>query len=181
MNVLTEEEWKTIEEFPIYEISNLGRIRNVVIDKEMKHSKTQFGHHKITLYDEWNDKRYTRSVALLVAQAFCEVPDHRCNRVIMLDGDLDNVVASNIAWRPGWFVWKYSRQFKEPQPLNFQNLPVVEMITDTRYENIMEAGIALGMLWQDIWMSCLNGYSYIPNKYVFRMEHESQEDYLRRV
>lgn len=178
---MSDEIWKPITEFPIYEISNYGNIFSVLRDRMMRPSRTREGHLKISLYSEWDESRYTRSVALLVAREFVEVETvhesdyHRPVSVIHKDGDFENVHAANLAWRPYWFVWKYTRQFREAQPSRYHEIPIIEINTGMRYDSIVEAGTELGMLYRDIWSSCIDGISYIPNKYVFEMDRHRME------
>lgn len=178
---MDDEVWKTITDFPIYEISNYGRIHSLLRDMIMKPSKTREGHLKISLYSEWDNSRFTRSVALLVAREFVEIETthitdyHRPTSVIHKDGKFENVHASNLAWRPPWFVWKYTRQMRTIQPSRYYEVPVIEVGSGIRYDSIVEAGVELGMLFQDIWLSCLNGVPYIPNKYVFEIDRKRLE------
>jgi hypothetical protein len=164
-----EEEWKPIEEFQNYQISNLGRIYSEVRDHMMSPSVNNWGHIKITLSSEWNSTRWTRSVAQMVAHAFVENPEGY-QGLIHLDGDPTNVAAHNLAWRPKWFEWKYSRQFKEDQPIHYTNLPVIDNFGNC-YDNIIEAGQVNGMLYHDIWMSCHDGVAYLPNTHIFEIDH----------
>src|SRR5688500_4813032 len=102
-----ESRWATIKEFPIYEISDSGEIYNTRTRQYMRTSKTTFGHTKITLTD-FDGSRHTRSVALLVAEVFVRPPNFMCDTLIVLDGDFSNLRASNLAWRPDGFAWKYT-------------------------------------------------------------------------
>lgn len=163
-----EEVWVSIVEFPDYKISNLGRIYNERLDSIMRISQTQHGHLKITLVSAWDGKRYTRSVAFLVAERFVLRPSLIYNQIILLDGDLTNVAAYNLVWRPDWFAWKYARQLRTRQPRYLQNLPVCDVTTGVVYDSITEAGITLGLLFEDIWNSCNSGLKIYPDGAVFQ-------------
>lgn len=161
----SDERWVTITEFPNYLISTHGRIWNDFIGRLMKTSRTKSGHVKITLRSDWDNTRYTRSVALLVGKAFVENPRPLFfNAVMLLDNNLSNVRADNIVWRPAWYVWKYSRQFKEEQPRHYHNLPVRNDLTGEVYPSIIAAGTAEHQLFEDIWKSTYDGIAYIPNQ-----------------
>lgn len=157
-----EEQWRTILEFPNYQISNKGRVFNLRTKREMNTSSTNYGHSKITLTD-YDGKRYTRSVALLVAQAFVPAPNIMCDTLMVLDGNLDNVDATNLAWRPNWFAWKYTRQLKTIQPVHYHNLHVMNTTLGIEYSSIIEAGIAEGLLFSDIWESTYTGKKVYPD------------------
>ena len=165
--------WKTIKEFPNYEVSNLGRIHNKNDGRLMSISHNNYGHSKITLASESDHHRYTRSVTQLVAQLFVEKPNDLCDTVVILDGDLFNIAAHNIAWRPRWFAWSYSRQLKTQQPLNYHNLPVVNTVTGDTYVSIVEAGIAEGLLFIDIWKSTYMNNSIFPHGHSFEIIRQS--------
>lgn len=172
------EVWKTIPEFQNYQISNYGRVFNILRDHHMSTSQTQFGHVKVALMSEWDHRRYTRSVAYMVAEAFVEPPDERCDTVIIKDGNLSNVVAWNLAWRSAWFAWKYARQMKvEEFPPWYHNLPIVNVMNGRRYDSIIDAGITEGLLFHDIWISCHDGVAYHPNQLIFKINEKK----LRRL
>ena len=145
-------EWKAIEGFPRYQISSDGEIYNTATNRLMRPSVNNYGHPKISLMTE-SGGRHDRSVAMLVAKAFLDKPNPACDRIIYLNGDLSDYRSENLAWRPRWFGWKYSRQLKVPQPAWYRNLPVVNLATNVRYENIVEAGTKEGLLFEQIWHS----------------------------
>ncbi len=166
---MDEELWKTIPEFDNYQISNMGRVYNTKHDHFMRTSFTNFGHVKITLRAEWTGRRFTRSVALLVADAFVEPKSIICDQLILLDGDLTNVQATNLAWRPRWFAWKYTRQLRVPQPTHYHNLALCNIVTGAEYESIIEAGMVEGLLFGDIWRSTYQGIPIYPHGSIFKI------------
>ncbi len=166
---LVEEEWRILPEFSNYQVSNLGNVYNLRFDHPMRISFTTTGHSKITLWSEWDGKRYTRSVAQLVAEAFVDAPNEICRHVIVLDGDFTNLCADNLAWRPERFAWLYTRQMKKPQPLHYRNLEVHNYTTDTYYNSIMDAGVTEGLLFADIWRSTYTGETTFPYGYQFEV------------
>lgn len=163
-----ETRWFLIPDFPDYEIDDLGQIYNRRTRTLMRTSVTNHGHEKITLRAP-DGSRHTRSVALLVAELFVPRPTELCDTVIVLDGDLRNVVASNLAWRPRWFSWKYARQLRTPQPLHYQNLTVANVRENVEYENIIHAGMAEGLLFEDVWRSTYTGARVFPTHSVFEI------------
>jgi hypothetical protein len=164
-----EEVWKEIPEFPNYMISSFGRVYNRRRDKIMNTSLTNHGHTKITLKSEYGGDRHTRSVALLVGEAFVHKPNPLCDQLILLDGDLSNAIADNMAWRPRWFAWKYRRQLLTEQPRHFHNLTVINKTAGIQYESIIECGMREGLLFEDIWTSCNTGRVVFPNRHIFEV------------
>ncbi len=166
---MIEEVWQTIPEFSNYQISNLGRVFNIKQDIIMRTSFTNFGHVKLTLKSDWSDERFTRSVAQLVAEAFVEPPNLMCDHVIILDGDFSNVAAINLDWRPRWYAWKFSRQFRLHQPIFYKNLAVHNLVTDSYYESVIEAGMTEGLLFDDIWRSSYTKAALFPHGSIFEV------------
>lgn len=175
------EEWSVISEFPYYSISNLGRVFNERYNHIMRPSVNNHGHLKITLAREesfFNEltkeveictNRYTRSVARLVAEAFVEVPNSLCNEVVVLDGRFQNVVATNLVWRPRWYAWKYTRQLKTKQPIYYRNLRVLNLVTKVEYDSIVEAGMSEGLLFDLIWESTYTQKPLFPYGHIFEV------------
>lgn len=164
-----EEEWRLIPEFPDYEISNFGVIYNRRTQAEMRTSLNNFGHPKIGLVDE-EKVRYTRSVALLVAQVFVIAPSILCDTVIHLDGDPQNVRADNLAWRPSGFAWRYRRQLHKRQPLHYQNLKIIDLMTGEIWPSVIELGMAEGLLFDDIWRSTYMGTEVYPHRHIYEVD-----------
>lgn len=168
MTKTLEEVWKNIPNFSNYDVSTFGRIYNRVQDKIMRTSRTTHGHVKITLMTDGR-VRYTRSVGVLVAEAFVKPPNSMCESLIILDGNLSNVEASNLAWRPRGFAWKYANQLKVPQHLYYQNLPIVNVVQNVQYKSIIDAGMNEGLLFDDIWESTYTSRRVYPTGAVFEV------------
>lgn len=166
---MPKEIWSPIPEFPNYSVSNLGRILNERLDRLMALSQSNYGHAKVALLHEDTRQRFTRSVALLVADAFIEPPDELSDSVILLDGDLEHVAAVNLAWRPRWFAWKYARQLRRPTSRYYENLAVYNVVNRRRYPSIEAAGMREGLLFEDIWYSTYTGHPVYPQRFVFRV------------
>lgn len=166
---MEEERWVEIYGFSDYSVSNLGRIFNHRTDKVMRTSRTNHGHVKITLAMDGTRRRFTKSVAMLVAEAFVEPPNILCDHLVVLDGDLTNVKASNLTWRPRGFAWKYAHQLKVDQPLYYRNLPVFNVVRNIEYPSIVVAGVYEGLLFDDIWRSTYSGAALFPTGSVFEI------------
>lgn len=161
------EVWKQIPEFPDYEVSNYGTVVKIGNSRPMRVSYTSHGHAKLTLTRKVG--RHTRSVAKLVAEAHVERPFPNCDHHIVLDGDQSNFRASNLAWRPDWFAWKYTHQFKVPAPIHYLNLEITDVYNDVVYKNVVEAAAANGLLFDDIWASAHSGDPTWPTTCVFKV------------
>jgi hypothetical protein len=154
--------WKEIPGFTNYEISSDGQIYRRDRDLTMQVSHTTAGHVKISLICDYDGERYTRGVAQMVAEAFVERPTPLCTQVVMYDGNLDNVAAENLMWRPPWFAQKYVRQLKVLKPMHYGNLKIRNVDTGVVYDSVIEAGMTEGLLFDDIWRSTYTGARIFP-------------------
>jgi hypothetical protein len=101
-----EEEWKTIEGFPKYEISNFGRCRNIARGRNLL-KKFQRKMHGICIYTyslystsstpDTAVIRRNHTAGMLVAKAFVENPNNY-KFIEYIDGDPSNAIFTNIRW-----------------------------------------------------------------------------------
>ncbi|MDR2057658.1 MAG: hypothetical protein LBP83_05145 [Dysgonamonadaceae bacterium] len=102
-----EEEWKTIEEFPDYEISNFGRCRNKKKNNLLKKCRNMtrgvaYYHYSLRNGSEKsNEARHKthRAAGILVAKAFIENPNNY-RLIEYVDGDTSNAMFTNLRWVP---------------------------------------------------------------------------------
>lgn len=98
-----EEIWKDIEGYEgHYQVSTLGRVRNLQTGRILKPSKCGGAngsrkYHHVLLYQGSHDSRKSVSVHRLVAQAFIPNPDNLTD-VNHIDGNGFNNVVSNLEW-----------------------------------------------------------------------------------
>lgn len=104
-----EELWKPIPDYGNYEVSNLGRVRNVITGKILKPIEDAYGYLTVGLYNEAcsfsyykgkkSKKPSKKKIHNLVATAFCECPDDGINRVPdHIDRDKHNNRWDNLRW-----------------------------------------------------------------------------------
>lgn len=90
------EEWRPIAEYKgLYEVSNLGRVRNIKTHKLVMQSVVVSGYKRVTLYKE--NKPKTKLVHRLVAETFLPNPN---NLMIVnhKDGNKLNNIVTNLEW-----------------------------------------------------------------------------------
>ena len=126
------EQWKIIEENSNYEISNLGRIRNIRNGHILKPNKTKLGYCSILVLTGF--KKYTRVlIHRLVAKAFIPNPENKpC--VNHLDYNPSNNCVENLEWvnqseNNLWSSERISKSAKE------------KVITDNMRKSYIEAQI----------------------------------------
>lgn len=159
-----EEMWAKILGFPKYSVSTEGRIRNDARQKLVKQSTTKHGLSKVGLSKD--GKQYTRSVKILVADAFIPGKTEEFDTAMHLDGNQQNNHINNLVWRPHWFVCKYSAQFADIDEYIGAG-PIVDRHSGVVYEDIVAAGIANGVLFKEIKMALVNKIPVFPTWHLF--------------
>jgi hypothetical protein len=164
-----EFEWRSIRDFPGYEVSEAGSVRNMETGRVMSLLVNQRGIVNVGLTR--NLKQYKRSVSLLVAESFIPVrPGQNFNTPINLDGDRFNNSVANLMWRPRWFATEYFRQFITG-PVGFTR-PIQELGTKERFETSWEAALKFGLLDYEILQATMNRTYVWPTYQRFRVIHE---------
>jgi len=161
-----EERWHPIIGFRSYSISDRGQVHSERHGGVLSLTQNAHGVVKVNLFRD--KKMYTKSVRLLVAQAFLDDPNPECDTPINLDGDPTNNNYFNLAWRPRWFAWKYARQFHQEIPV-FYHSNVRNLHTDITYPSVMEAGINDGIIWEYLWESVLSSRPVYPTGCVYAL------------
>lgn len=163
------ERWVDIPEFPDYEISDHGNVFSKRNNQPIALSWNGRGSVKVNFSKE--GVIHTRSVRVMVAQAFVEQPtDLESSRhdleVINIDGDQENNHYENLAWRPHWFAWKYTRQFHESPPAEYK-VYLLNTQTGVVYDSVMEAGVADAVIWEYVYGSAINGRPVYPTGAIY--------------
>jgi NUMOD4 motif len=167
LKIESDIEWRNIVQFPNYEISNKGEVYNTKYGRVMKTSLTPFGHVKITLTSDLTGERFTRSVAKLVGEAFVEPPDPLCDDIVVLDGNFQNLASENLVWRPRWFAWRYTHQFRQPQPHHYQVVAIINLVTGREYDSVIDTAMVEGLLFEDVWRSTYTKEGIYPYGDIF--------------
>lgn len=162
------EQWRDIPNFSRYMISNYGRVWNKVFERMMSASQTLEGTVKISLINNQNCRR-TMGVAVMVAEAFVERPNPRCTEVILLDGNLANVTASNLAWRDRGAAYLYTKQMRAEQPPYYYTLPVRNNETGVVYNSVIEAGMTEGLIFRDLWKATYTKERVYPYGFTYQI------------
>jgi len=163
------EQWREIESFPDYSVSDHGRIRSDKTGRILSLNENQFGVVQVGLMRD--GIQYHRSVPLLVARAFISQPFDAFDTPINLDGNRHNNHVDNLDWRPRWFAIKYNQQFKIPDedPID---VPVENLKTGEISENSFECAKRYGLLEKDLIFSILNRTYVWPIYQEFRFVEE---------
>jgi hypothetical protein len=161
------EQWYDIKDFPPYQISNRGEVKNGVTDRILKVSQNQSGVAYVGMMKD--GVQVHRGIALMVIEAcgFQHV-NEVFDTPINLDGNRLNNHISNLMWRPRWYAVKYHRQFEKRYAYPIVT-PVIDTGTMTIYQNSMHAAVSNGLLEKEVVMSIANNTHTWPTHQVFQM------------
>lgn len=146
--------WETIGEFPNYEVSDDGSIRN----KETGHLLALRPNQRGVVYvgmQRTPGDQVVRAVAPLVAQAFCH-PEHPAwDSVCHANGNVSDNRAINLVYRERWFAIQYQRQFLE-QPYQRRIYSDVQCNTCGEvYADSFAASVSHCLMEKAIVLSCV--------------------------
>lgn len=161
-----EMEWVTIPEFPNYLVSSNGDVVNANSGRWLAQSLTQEGVPKVGLVG--GSKQATRSIGVLVAEAFVPGRDDVSDTVVHLDGNRENNRAYNLAWRPRWFAHAYYTQLADISESSRIG-PLRDSRSGQRYMDVLECAITHGLLMADIRKSLVMGEVVFPTLQRFEM------------
>lgn len=146
------EEWREIEDFPHYMISNYGRVKRVGQTEARKVAINDRGFPIVTLYGADSKTRYLRQINKLVADAFVpkgpfyDDPTIPENSVWHIDGDLTNCRADNLTWKSRAAVLEWNEMHRTGSRYkHFANTKVKNNRTGVIYENTYECAMAEGL------------------------------------
>lgn len=139
------ERWVHLRDYPMYEVSSFGRVRNIATGRVLKNNKNNFDNYTVALRHQ--GATFVKSVARLVLMEFAgDPPTNSENPTPMhLDHDRSNCAASNLVWRPRWFSIQYMREWKAG-PQTDANVKVIDLRTAQVYDNAWTAAHQLGTL-----------------------------------
>lgn len=166
---MERERWSELDEFPDYAVSDLGAIHNIRSGMPRKTSTNQQGIVKISLYQ--GRELITRSVAVMVAEAFVDGQSDLFNTPIHLDGDRENCRADNLMWRPRWFAVQYHRQFQSPE-FHESDVRIMDVETGEQFDCVKDCCMAYGLYYNDVYRSYIHDRPVPLTGQVFELVRE---------
>lgn len=164
--------WKPIDGFEDYMISDEGRVYNNRAGIVMALSRTMQGDLKVTLVSK--GERVTRSIRVLVAEAFIDNPHPvmddnfmAFDTVIVLDGNKDHIWHTNLAWRPYWFAYEYHQQFHKNHPDEYWTRQVYNVNLNRVYNSMFECATHEGLLLDDLHKAILTESPAFPSNNLY--------------
>lgn len=143
--MFVDEEWRPVDEFPHYLISNYGRVKHIYRTNARKVTVNERGFPVILLSSATSPTRYLRQINKLVAIAFLPPTLYRENTAIWhKDGDLRNCHVSNLMWERRDKVLEWNEMHRSGEPR--YNTPAVKNnrtgeIYKDAYDCAMQEGI----------------------------------------
>ena len=140
------EAWKPIQGFPKYQVSDLGRIKNIESGRIFTGTKDAFGYKHVRLINPKGT--YTlRKVHRLVAEAFLPNPEGK-PIIDHIDGDKTNNALSNLRW----FTYSENSKAYEASKGKRRSTPINRMLAQYTldgklvavYDNALEAARTTG-------------------------------------
>lgn len=148
-----EEDWLDIEDFPNYEVSSHGRVRNASTGYIL--SQHPNGRGKVQVVMQKDGKNTARAVHKLVATAFISPPPDGAV-AIHLDMDCWNNHISNLDYKPLWFANARTRQHHRTVPRDPR--PIRAIKTGVVYSNALECAKEIGGLENLVLMAAQSYY-----------------------
>ena len=151
------EEWLDVEEFPLYQVSNEGRVRNKFNLHILKPLDNRTGTMMVIL--RRNNMGYSRAIRRLVARAFLPIGDkHPSASPVHIDGDYKNCAADNLDWRPRWVAKERTQQFSRTESIRKGRIR--DNISGEEWDSAIAAAIAIDGLERYVLTSAFNKTSY---------------------
>ena len=133
------ETWASIEDFPPYEVSDSGRVRNG--DNGRVLGIYDNGHGVLQVVIRRGNCNNARAIHRLVAEAFLDPAPDDCVPM-HVDGDWGNNKPENLVWKPRWFAVKWTKQSKQTTPRDCRRVRVIK--SGEVYPNALECAKAIG-------------------------------------
>jgi hypothetical protein len=144
--VFENEEWREIEEFPHYSISNYGRVKHENRIEARKITINDRGFPIVTLFCKDSKTRYLRQINKLVAQAFLPPPIYSDETAVWhIDGDLSNCRVENLKWDTRSRVLEWNEMHRTLSP-KLKTPKVKNNRTGKVYDNAFMCAIDEGAL-----------------------------------
>lgn len=140
--------WNDINDFPNYEVSNIGDIRNKKTKLVLNHNINDHGYHRVMLYKD-GPKRV--SVHRIVAKTFIDNPKS-LPQINHINGNKSDNRVENLEWCDAFYNQQHRRNI-----LKLGNRSVRCIETGKEFGSIKEAADALNSHVPDIVRACKNG------------------------
>lgn len=144
--------WVVLPDHQGHEVNAEGQIRNVKSGKLLDTSVNQHGIWYASIKNTTTRSYENKSVAKLVASAFCEGQSPSNNTVLHLDGDRNNRRASNLMWSTRWHAMAYHDEINRADHDLRRRVQLFE--SGRIFRNVVDAAKQTGCLPSQIDYTC---------------------------
>ena len=151
------EQWLDVADFPLYEVSDQGQVRNKKNRRILKPLDNRRGTMMVIL--QRSGMGYSRAIRRLVAEAFLPVGEQRGTIApVHIDNDYKNCAADNLDWRPRWVANERTHQFKRSESMRPGRIQ--DTRTGQEWDSALVAARSIDGLERYVLTSAFNNTSY---------------------
>lgn len=152
--------------FPLYSVNDLGDVVKNDTWTTKAHCKNQHGCVFVSLYQ--GSRRVTRQVSVLVGETFIRgVYPKEWDTIIYRDGDLENVRASNLSYRPRSYALRYNQAIRTADltKWHLEHTAIDWDGVELHFDNVVDSAAYFGILMGDVIRALDTGESpvFAPN------------------
>lgn len=170
--------WKTISNCSRYEVSNIGRIRNKLTDKILRHGIDRYGYPKIQIFADDGKPVYS-TIHRLVAKEWVNGCGERKNQVNHKDGNKENNSAGNLEWVTASdnIIHSFDNLLNEnTNPVQMVNLETMQTVG---FRSIKDCGRHIG-IFMSVLVPLIRNSNINPVLGKFEIKLEDEERALSR-
>lgn len=158
-----EEVWKIVNDYPNYEVSNTGRVRNRKSGRLLQQKLGREGRY-MSVYLCNNGHENTQRVHRLVAKAFIPNPENK-PQVNHIDGNRLNNHISNLEWCTSKENNLHAIKTELNHPGEYQKKPIRVVETGEIFNGVVECSKAIGADFRNVYRSASSNGHYAVNGY----------------
>jgi hypothetical protein len=172
------EQWKTIDEYPLYAASNLGRIKNMETNHLLAGGLDKDGYRQVTL--QTDDKQVCRRVCRLIAKTFISNPDN-----LPCVNHKDEIKTNDFVENLEWCTYEYNNTYRNRLKTTSKVVWCVEM--KKKFSSMRTAEKETGIPHSSISMCCkgmiqhAGGYKWEPYNSQDEENFNGQESSIQRT
>ena len=174
---MEKEIWKTIENFPNYEVSNFGNVRNKKNGRLLKQTIGREGRY-LSVYLSNNGKENTQRVHRLVAETF--LGKHPNLIVNHIDGNKTNNRVDNLEWCTVKENNIHAIKTGLNKPGSYQKKKIKIIETGETFDGVVECAKAIGADFRNVYRSLNNEKHYaVHGLHFIYVNEENKNSFLR--